>query len=165
MALALALRSPGRVRSLTVINAFARLRPVGPRMAARMLVRLALLAGAPMSAVAAHVARRLFPRPEQRALYEAAVMSLSRTPRRAYFAGLRALAAFDAEKLLACVRCPTLIVAGERDMTVPRAAVERLARGIPGARLMVIPDSGHATNFDQPDALNRAVLEFIAGRY
>jgi pimeloyl-ACP methyl ester carboxylesterase len=164
VALALALRAPERVRSLILINAFARLPTPGPRRVARLLTRLALLATAPMRVVAAHVAGGLFPRPEQRALYEAAVASLSRTPRRAYFAAMRALAVFDAERQLSTVRCPTLVVTGERDLAVPRVAADCLARGIPGARLLVIAGSGHASNIDEPEALNRAVLDFLPER-
>jgi pimeloyl-ACP methyl ester carboxylesterase len=33
---------------------------------------------------------------------------------------------------------------------------------MPGARLLIVPDSGYATNIDQPDVFNRAVLDFIA---
>jgi pimeloyl-ACP methyl ester carboxylesterase len=72
-----------------------------------------------------------------------------------------ALAAFDARARLAAIRCPTLVVAGDRDRTVPRAAAEALARGIPNARLVVIADSGHATPWDQPAAFSRAVLDFV----
>src|SRR5439155_739221 len=46
--LALALRAPDRVRSLTLVNAVARLRPAGPTAALRLVVRLTLLATAPM---------------------------------------------------------------------------------------------------------------------
>ncbi|HXG03458.1 MAG TPA: alpha/beta fold hydrolase, partial [Candidatus Binatia bacterium] len=84
VALALAAAQPERVRSLVLVNAFARLRPTGARGALRLLTRLGLLAAAPMPVVAAHVARGLFPRPDQRALYERAVASLSATPRRRY---------------------------------------------------------------------------------
>jgi 3-oxoadipate enol-lactonase len=162
VALALAAGDPERVRSLVLVNAFARLRPAGPRGLLRLLVRMALLAAAPMPVVAAHVARGLFPRPEQRALYERAVASLSAMPRRRYLAAVRAAAAFDGRRLLGSVRCPTLVVVGERDGTVSRAAAEHLARGIAGARLVVIADSGHATPADQPEAFNRAVLDFLA---
>ncbi len=44
---------------------------------------------------------------------------------------------------------------------VPLRAKEELAAGIPGARLVVIPCSGHATPTDQPVAFNRLVLEFL----
>ena len=161
VALALAAQAPERVRSLTLVNAFARLRLAGPRAALRVLVRLALVAMAPMPVVAAHVARGLFPKREQRDLYERAVASLGATPRASYVAGLRALARFDARARLAAVRCPTLIVVGDRDATVPRSAAEALRAGIVGARLVVVADSGHATTHDQPETLNRALLEFL----
>jgi pimeloyl-ACP methyl ester carboxylesterase len=162
IALALALRAPARVRSLTLVNAFAQLRPAGVGPALRLAARLALLAAAPMSAVASLVARGLFPRPEQAALCEAAARSLARTSRRAYVAGLRALAGFDARAALAGVRCPTLIVAGADDATVALERKEALARAIPGARWALVPGSGHATNADHPDAFNATLREFLA---
>jgi len=162
--LALALRAPERVRSLTLVNAVARLRPAGPTAALRLVARLTLLATAPMSAVAALVARGLFPRPEQAALYEAAARSLARTPRRAYWAGLRALARFDVRTALTRVRCPTLVMAGADDATVALDVKESLARAIAGSRWVVIPDSGHATNADNPDAFNATLREFLTAR-
>lgn len=164
VALALALGAPDRVRSLTLVNAFARYRPAGLRGALRTLRRLGLLLCAPMDRVAAHVAAGLFPRPEQRDLYVAAVASLSRTPRRCYLAAMGALAAFDARRGLGGIACPTLVVAGDRDATVPLAAKEALARAIAGALLLVVADSGHATPADQPAVFNRAVLDFITAR-
>ncbi len=113
-----------------VVNGFARWRPAGGRGAARALLRLALLVGAPMPVAAAH--------------------------------NLRALARFDVRGQLAAVRRPTLVVAGACDRTVPLAAKRALARGIPGARLVVVPASGHATPMDRADAFNRLVLGFIA---
>ena len=162
VALALALRAPERVRSLTVVNAFARLRPASPAAVVRLVARLVLLATAPMSVVAALVARGLFPRAEQAALYEAAAHSLARTSRRTYLAGLRALAGFDARASLARVRCPTLVVAGAADATVALGLKEALARAIPGSRWVIVPGSGHATNADHPDAFNATLRDFLA---
>jgi 3-oxoadipate enol-lactonase len=163
VALALAVREPARVRSLTLVNAFAKLRPAGARGIARMLRRLGLVCTAPMTTVAAHVARTLFPKPEQREAYLAAVRSLSATPRRTYLGAMLGLAGFDARGALSAIRCPTLVVIGDRDRTVPRAAASALHHGIAHARLLVVPDSGHATPYDQPDIFNRAILEFIDG--
>jgi 3-oxoadipate enol-lactonase len=159
--LELALRDPARVRSLTLVNAFAKLGPSGPRAVVRMIRRVGLVCLAPMPTVAAHVARGLFPKPEQRDLYRAAVSRLGASSRRTYLVSMRALATFDARTRLPSVRCPTLVVVGERDATVPRAAGELLARAIPAARLLVIPDSGHATPYDQPGPFNSAVADFI----
>ena len=160
--LALASREPARVRSLTVVNAFAKLKPAGARGAMRTVKRFGLMCAAPMTVAVSGVARGLFPRPDQRDAYLAAVRSLSATPRRTYLNLMLALAAFDVRPRLAAIRCPTLVVAGDRDRTVPRAAAEALARDIPNARLVVIPDSGHATPYDQSDAFSRTVLEFVA---
>jgi 3-oxoadipate enol-lactonase len=161
VALALALDHGARVRSLTLVNTFARRTPAGPRGVLRMLTRLSLLACAPMSVVAAHVARGLFPRPDQRELYRAAVASLGGNPRGTYVASIRALARFDVRSRLDQVRCPTLVVAGDRDATVPLAAKALLSRTIPGAELLVIPDSGHATPADQAERFNAALLAFV----
>jgi pimeloyl-ACP methyl ester carboxylesterase len=159
--LALAIRAPGRVRSLTLVNAFASRPRLGWRGLGRLLKRLGLLGTAPMRLVAAHVARDMFPRPEQDEIYRAVVESLSRNTKAAYTAALLALIRFDARGGLGQVRCPTLIVAGERDVTVPLAAKRRLGHAIASARFLLVPDSGHATNIDQAEIFNRAVLEFI----
>jgi pimeloyl-ACP methyl ester carboxylesterase len=164
VALALALRAPERVRTLTIVNAFARLRPAGAAAVARLGMRMALLAAAPMSAVAALVARGLFPRPEQTALYASAVRTLGRNSRRAYFAGIRAVLRFDARAALAQVRCPTLVMAGADDATVGLDPKETLARAIPGSRWVVVPGSGHATNADQPETFNATLRDFLAAR-
>lgn len=162
VALELALNAPGRVRSLTLVNSFARLpRPSGPH-ARRLLVRALLLGTAPMSLVAAHVARGLFPHAHQDDLRRMAAASLQRTSRRAYVAGALALVRFDARARLGAVRGPALVVTGADDQTVPPPVQAALAGGIPGARHEVVPDSGHLTPADQPTVFNRLVLEFLA---
>ena len=44
---------------------------------------------------------------------------------------------------------------------MPRAAVETLRRGLPYARLALVPDFGHATHYDQSETFNRLVLDFL----
>jgi 3-oxoadipate enol-lactonase len=161
VALALALQAPERVRSLTLISGFARLRPAGAAGALRMLFRLALLAAAPMRVVAWQVARTTFPRPEQEELRRLAVDSLQRTSRRAYVGAIGALLAFDVRSHLGRVRCPTLVVAGDHDRTVPMSATRALVAGIPGARLVTVARSGHAPHCDAPALVNAALLEFF----
>ncbi len=161
VALTLALEHGARVRSLTLVNTFARLTPAGPRGAVRMVTRLGLLACAPMRVVAAHVARGLFPRPEQRELYLAAVASLAGNSRRTYLASIRGLTSFDVRRRLGEVRCPTLVVAGDRDTTVPLASKRLLQQSIPGAELRVVSDSGHVTPYDQAQRFNALLLGFV----
>jgi pimeloyl-ACP methyl ester carboxylesterase len=59
------------------------------------------------------------------------------------------------------VGVPTLVVVGADD-TDFLAASEVMARKIPGAAHVVIPKAGHGANVDQPEAFNRAILDFLA---
>jgi pimeloyl-ACP methyl ester carboxylesterase len=160
-ALALALHHPARVRSLTLVNTFARYQPAGAGGLWRGVHRLWLLRFRPVREVAEFVAAGLFPKPEQGVLREAAIASLSRNSRATYWAALHAIRRFDVRAKLGAIRCPTLVVLGDRDRTVPRAAGELLTRSIPGAHKLVLADSGHASPMDQPEAFNAAVLAFI----
>ena len=162
VALALALRAPARVRSLVVVNAFARLRPADLRALVRGAARVLLALTAPMSMVGAFVAREAFPRREHAELRDAASARLAANPRGHYLACLAALARFDVRARLAEIRCPTTIVAGAGDTTVPLAAKQALANGIPGARLHVVAESGHVTLYDQPAAFNAILREHLA---
>ncbi|MBM3138989.1 MAG: alpha/beta hydrolase [Chloroflexi bacterium] len=59
------------------------------------------------------------------------------------------------------VQCPTMIVRGaETDMLTPEA-IQRLHRRIPGSRVSLIEDAGHAVPTDQPGALSLNVREFL----
>jgi 3-oxoadipate enol-lactonase len=130
-ALVLGLHHPACVRSLALVNGFAKYISPGRSSTGRVVRRTWLLLTAPMSTVAEYIAGGLFPKPEQK-------------------------------PLLPALRAPSLIIAGERDGTVPLAAQHVLQRGLPGAQLLVVPDSGHATPYDQSEVFNRAVLEFVA---
>ncbi len=37
-----------------------------------------------------------------------------------------------------------------------------MAKGIPGARLTIIPAAGHLSNLEQPETFNRIVSEFLS---
>lgn len=161
VAQALAARHPDRVRSLILVNTFARLRPRGLRSWRLLLQRgLALLVGG-VEKQAEVVARSMFPHPDQGAIRRAAVERLRANDPRAYRAAIYAAMRFDGRPDLVRIRVPTLVVAGTEDTTVDMAAKEELARNIPGARLEVVPHSGHVTPVDQPAHFNRLVLQFL----
>ncbi|OGL16550.1 MAG: hypothetical protein A3G97_05350 [Candidatus Rokubacteria bacterium RIFCSPLOWO2_12_FULL_69_21] len=61
------------------------------------------------------------------------------------------------------VAVPTLVVVGADDVDF-LAASDVMARKIPGAAHIVIPKAGHGANVDQPEAFNRAILDFLAQR-
>jgi pimeloyl-ACP methyl ester carboxylesterase len=61
---------------------------------------------------------------------------------------------------LSSITVPTLVVVGALD-TPFLAATDYMAAKVPGAVKVVIEDAGHASNIDQPEAFNRAVLDFL----
>jgi pimeloyl-ACP methyl ester carboxylesterase len=73
------------------------------------------------------------------------------------------LAQFDARAMdsLEHIAVPTLVLVGDRDEPFLGAS-DYMAKKIPGAKKVVIPDAGHAANIDQPAAFNAAVEEFMA---
>ena len=63
---------------------------------------------------------------------------------------------------LAQITPRTLIVWGERDPVFPAADGQRLAATLPHATLQILPGAGHLPHEEQPDAVNAALLEFLA---
>ena len=75
---------------------------------------------------------------------------------------------YDLGDRLEALRIPTLVVTGDEDEPCLEPAVF-MKRKIPSAGLLVIPRSGHTINLEEPEAFNRAVLDFLtaveAGRW
>lgn len=69
----------------------------------------------------------------------------------------------DSTDLLSSIKVPTLVLVGEDDVLTTPADAQRIAMGIPGAKLVIIPDAGHLSNMEQPDIFNRVVGELAAG--
>lgn len=62
---------------------------------------------------------------------------------------------------LARVAAPTLVVVGEEDVATVPAKAERIAAGIRGAKLVRIPGAGHSSSIEQPEAVTRAIGDFL----
>lgn len=78
-----------------------------------------------------------------------------------YIASTRATWTGDYRGDLAQMRVPTLVVCGELDPIAPVALSEEIARGIPGARLAVMPGAGHVANADAPAEFNALLKQFL----
>jgi pimeloyl-ACP methyl ester carboxylesterase len=78
-----------------------------------------------------------------------------------YANALRALIAMDdITDQLPKIRVPTLLVCGDEDPSLP--PMRLIGKKIKGSKLVVLSPAGHFSNRDQPEAFNRAVLDFLA---
>ncbi len=68
----------------------------------------------------------------------------------------------DSRPLLASIRCPTLVLVGDGDVATPPELNKEIAAGIAGAKFTVVPDSGHFTTLEQPEAVNAALADWLA---
>jgi pimeloyl-ACP methyl ester carboxylesterase len=165
VAQALALRHPGRVRSL-VLGATS---PGGPR------------AVRPSGEVTAFFRRRLRMAPEEAAwesipinygercrtehfdrIEEDVAQRLSHPfSEQAYRAQLFAAAWHNAYGSLPRIAVPTLVVHGALDRVIPVANARLLAERIPGAQLRILEHAGHLYPTEEPQA-DRAIARFLA---
>jgi pimeloyl-ACP methyl ester carboxylesterase len=67
----------------------------------------------------------------------------------------------DSRPGLAAISCPTVVLVGEGDEATPPELAREIAAGIPGSRLVVIPDSGHLSTLERPDAVTKALVEWM----
>ncbi|MGY1740723.1 MULTISPECIES: alpha/beta fold hydrolase [unclassified Blastococcus] len=69
--------------------------------------------------------------------------------------------AANAWRMARSLRVPTLVVWGDRDRLVDPALAPRLARTVPGARLLLLPGVGHVAMLEAPEETARAVLGMV----
>jgi pimeloyl-ACP methyl ester carboxylesterase len=64
---------------------------------------------------------------------------------------------------LRTIHTPVLVVDGDHDEAIRRPHTEMMARTIPGARLLILPDASHFAFLQDPAGFNAAVLAFLGG--
>ena len=62
---------------------------------------------------------------------------------------------------LSRIAVPTLVLSGQHDRAVPLAVGEGIARRIPGARHVVIPQTGHLSAEERPEVFVEELLAFM----
>jgi pimeloyl-ACP methyl ester carboxylesterase len=67
----------------------------------------------------------------------------------------------DSRPTLAWIKCPTLVLTGDEDNTIPNTLSKEMADGIPGAKLMILAQCGHLPQVEQPQAAADALVEWL----
>jgi pimeloyl-ACP methyl ester carboxylesterase len=58
------------------------------------------------------------------------------------------------------IRCPTLVVRGDRGLPADEAV--RMVEALPGSEVVVISAAGHDAHLEQPEAWERVLADFLA---
>jgi pimeloyl-ACP methyl ester carboxylesterase len=152
LALQLALSAPARVQKL-VLMAPASLLP----QRSRYVLRMALMFLPPI----------VLPLPSKQRLLlgtsaRAAMPAIQQMMTPTDFRYTMVLPKVCTDADLRHVRAPTLLLLGDREVVYDhRAALKRATNLIPKIQVALIPDAGHGLVFDQPDLVNRLILEFL----
>ncbi len=154
--------APDRVEKLALLDTGAH-----PRREGEEAGRQALLDLADREGMAALAERWLPPMVHEARVSDTALMEplremvLRATPEQHHRQIRALLDRPDARPLLPTITCPTLVMVGRQDRWSPLAQHEEIAAAIPGARLVVIEDSGHMSPVEQPDQVTGALVAWL----
>ena len=155
-------QAPGRVEKLALLDTSAR--PETPEQTARRKPQIALAESGRFGEVPAlqfpvfvHRNRR-----GDEALRQRVRLMADETGAQAFLRQQHAIIdRADARPLLPSIKCPTLVLVGDGDELTPPSLAQELAAGIPGSRLVVVPDCGHLSTMERPDAVNAALVQWL----
>jgi 3-oxoadipate enol-lactonase len=155
----LASHHPQRINRLVVMCALARLEPVS-RYAERAVAARSL----GMASIATDVVSRWFTTrfaEQNRGLVDAFTTTLAGLSAEGYAGCCEAIASTDLRRNISRIDAPTLLIAGAEDPIVPPAAAVMFGSSFREAIVAVVPDAAHLANVQQPEMVNRLVLEHL----
>jgi pimeloyl-ACP methyl ester carboxylesterase len=155
--------APDRVAKLALLDTSAR-----ADLPDRSEGRRALIATVEQGRYA-EVAEQHFPqfvhhnRSSDAALKRVVMLMAEETGSAAYVRQQKAIMARrDWRGFLANIRCPTVVIVGDGDEMTPPKLSEEIAAGIHDARLVMVPDCGHLSTLERPDAVNAALVALLS---
>jgi non-heme chloroperoxidase len=99
--------------------------------------------------------------PVPEAFFEGVVAESLRLPARVWKAAFDGILALDDADQLATIAAPTLILGGELDGVFSALEQKELAAAMPGARLILYPETGHDPQWERPELVARDLEAFI----
>jgi 3-oxoadipate enol-lactonase len=96
------------------------------------------------------------------AVVERVARMIRGTPPQGYAGCCHAIPRIDLTRRLSSLDCPVQVIVGEQDVGTPVAMAREIHEAAPGSELVIIPNASHLSNLEQPEAFNRALLDFLA---
>lgn len=157
-----AVEFPKMIRSLTIVNSWADMRPKNFQDRWLLFRRNVIFRLFNMRRIGETLAKGLFIKPEQAELRRSFVESWAKNHKPSYMAAMGAAKGWSVVDRLSEITIPTLVVCSDEDYT-PVAAKQAYVDKMPNARLAVIHDSRHAVPVERPDEFNSILLKFLQG--
>ena len=79
----------------------------------------------------------------------------------ASYNGILACSRFDVLDKLPDIKAPTCIIVGKDDVNTPVVCSEALVKKLPNAAMTVLEKAAHMIIVEQPDAVNKCIMEFM----
>lgn len=158
----IALATPGRVRRLVLANTHFGLGslPGSPGALRTLLSTDRYRRADALVEAAANFGGRAVQMGEPMRVHAAA--RLAHPPStRGYLYQMLALSCWSSLPLLPVLRHPVLLLAGGDDPAVPAVNARLMARLLPAAELVVVPDGGHLMLFDQAEEMAAVLAAFL----
>ena len=67
----------------------------------------------------------------------------------------------DSRPNLPAIRCPTLVLVGADDTLTPPDRAAEIAANVQDPHVVTVPQCGHLSTLEQPEAVTRALVEFL----
>ncbi|WP_186092946.1 alpha/beta fold hydrolase [Burkholderia gladioli] len=68
----------------------------------------------------------------------------------------------DSRRELPSIAVPSLVLVGDSDPVTPPEFAREMAEAIPGAKLVIVPECGHTSPLERPEAVNAALRDWLA---
>ena len=177
MALALAQRHPGKLKSLIVVGGFSELdraTELNFRLRLRLIEKLGMSDEVADYMGLWTLTRKFINSDAGFATMRANQANIRANSAQSYSAFVEALLKWGRcqpgqerepkfTALLDSIKTPTLVVTSDNDHLIPKELSDLIAARIAGAKLVVMPGAGHIPFMEQPEEVVRIVLEFLAG--
>jgi pimeloyl-ACP methyl ester carboxylesterase len=177
MALALAQRHPGKLKSLIVVGGFSQLdraTELNFRLRLRLIEKLGMSDEVADYMGLWTLTRKFINSDAGFATMRANQANIRANSAQSYSAFVEALLKWGRcqpgqerepkfTTLLDSIKTPTLVVTSDNDHLIPQELSDLIAGRIAGAKLVVMPGAGHIPFMEQPDEVVRIVLQFLEG--
>lgn len=161
VALEIMRRAPERVERLALVSANAR--GSTPENLSAWQTRESLTLTGKFNEVLSAVAGWLYP--DQKSELEVTIKTMGeRVGEEAFLRQLEILRSrVDSRQDLAGMTCSTLLLVGRQDPATPVALHDEMLRMLPSAELVVIEKCGHYSPLERPEAVTKALREWLGG--